>query len=251
MLRLKVPRLRNPNIVFRLTNSAAEVERAEKLVLENYMGVGLWSDSKELTENNFLHSSRRTCFVAVEGDRLLATASIVTDSVGGLPADKFQPHVMKRIRGLGDRLAEVSALAVDSHTSQSREIVLFLFSFITQFSFFYAGLDRFTISTTEKHARFYKSVFGFQTLTEPAEHYYVNVKGQLLTVNLLQARIGLAETYGVESEVVNSEAVDFYHFLFNTVYEFFRFPVDVQLRRRRDRDWLREARLFLQMPIAV
>lgn len=250
MLRLKVPKLKNPNVVFRLAASIEEIENADQLVLKNYMGVGLWSDNNELVQNKHLRAPLRTCLVAMDSEHMLATVSIVKDSSYGLPADKFQPHAMKRIRAWGDHLAEVSALAVDRCANQCSEIILFLFAYLTQYSFFYSDIDRFIISTTEKHARFYRSVFGFQVFSEPTQHYYVKVKGQLLTVHLLCDRIALAKNYGIDPVSRKPGAYEFYDFLLTTNHKCFRFPERHLMRRQRDHDWLARARC-VQMPIAV
>lgn len=242
MIRLRVPKLRDEGVVFRVAGDAGEVSAANRLVLESYLAAGLWVDDREIERNYYLHSSERTCFVAYQGTRLLATASIVQDSPNGLPSDKFKPALMRKIRTGSPRLAEVTALAVEPRSSASRELVLFLYAFLYQYSFFYAGLDRFVVSSTEKHARFYESVFGFERLSTAEQHYYVRVKGELLTVDLLRSRLASAETYGIERELEECGSDTFYHFLYTKPHPSFCFPEKRWLRRSRQRDWLVAAR---------
>ncbi len=250
MLHLKVPKLKNPNIVFRVTTNPEQIKQANNLVLHNYFDVGLWADSDEFAHNLYIHSPARTCFVAMDGDHVIATASTVRDGVIGLPADKFQPLAIDKLRSLDERMAEITALAVDHDSNHDRGLILFLYAFIFQYNFFYAGIDRLVASTTERHARFYESIFGFHRLSAAAEYYYVKLKVQLLTIHLICDRLALAQRYQIEREHARPCPNNFYHFLLTQEHDCFEYPDPGLMRRARNIDWLLRARHF-GMALAV
>lgn len=247
--RVKVPQIKNPNIVVRLAETPQEVEAANELVCANYLEVGLWENEEEFRSNKFCQSEARVTFVMVEGSRVIGTVSVIKDTQNGLPADTFQPELMRQLRRTGDRLAEISALAVEKSADQQRALVLFLYKLMYQYSFYYLGIDRFIATTTPKHAAFYQSICGFHALSAPADYYYVKLGVQLLTAHLIRDRLTLAEAYGLEREL---DAVErsFYHFLLIDDHPSVRFPDKKLMRRSREIDWLAQARL-MDMPIAV
>jgi hypothetical protein len=247
--RIKVPQVKNPNIVFRLAETEKEVEAANQLVCANYLDVGLWENEEEFRQNKFCQSDARVTFVMVEGSRVIGTVSVIKDTQNGLPADTFQPEAMRQLRRSGDRLAEISALAVEKSVDQPRALVLFLFKLMYQYSFYYLGIDRFIATTTPKHAVFYQLICGFHVLSAPADYYYVKLGVQLLTAHLVRDRLPLAEAYGLQRELDAAER-SFYHFLLVDDHPSLRFPNKKLMRRSRDIDWLAQARL-MDMPMAV
>lgn len=247
--RVKVPHIQNPNIVVRLAETVAEVNAANELVCANYLDVGLWENEEEFRNNKFCQSDARVTFVMMDQSRVIGTVSVIRDTVNGLPADSFQPELMRQLRKSGDRLAELSALAVEKSADQPRTLVLFLYKFMYQYSFYYLGIDRFVATTTPRHAAFYQAICGFKALSAPADYYYVKLGVQLLTAHLIKDRLALADAYGVESELAASER-SFYHFLLIDDHPSLRFPDKKLMRRSRDIDWLAQARL-MEMPMAV
>jgi hypothetical protein len=248
--RIKVPHLKNSDIVIRLANSNEEIRAANELIVGNYLNIGLWADEQEFLQSKFHHSAARNVFVAVDHGKIVGTVSIVKDSENGLPADSFQPAAMKHLRAQGDRMAEVTALAIDKSASQDRALILFLYKFLYQYSFYYAGIDRFVASTTPRHAQFYETIFGFQHLSDPASYYYVRLDVQLLTVHLVRDRIQMAECYDVDNESTNDGERNFYHFLLIDKHPMLCFPERERMRRPRSVDWLMHAQ-HMNLPIAV
>jgi hypothetical protein len=243
--RVRVPQIKNPNIVVRLAETEEEVEAANRLVCANYLDVGLWEDEGEFRRSKYHHSAARMVFVMLDGDRIIGTVSIIKDSHNGLPADAFQPHLMSRLRASGERLAEVTALAVDKSEEQQRSLVLFLYKFLYQYSFYYAGIDRFVATVTPKHAFFYESICCFEKLSNSTNYYYVKLDVQLLTLPLVKAHQAFSERYEAGEDREN-----FYRFMLVTEHPALKFPDRTLLQRSRDYDWLGHARQ-LDMPIAA
>lgn len=248
---LKIPLLANRQITIKVTTHQNEIADANQLVCCNYVASGIWTDEQTFLDNKIVHSSRRTVFVAMEDTTVIGTISIVLDSERGLPADQFQPDTMQNLRDRGDFMGEASALAIDpSWRTREPALILFLYKYLYQYAFFYAGVDRLIATCTPKHARFYETVFGFQRISSPASYSYVKVSAQLLTVHLVEDRVPMATRYGVQREQRGGETRDFYHFLLVDEHPALHFPDKKFMKRPRDKDWLAEAKR-IAMPIAV
>src|SRR5438128_559382 len=89
---VRVPQLTD-SIVIRPAETSDEIARANRLVYNNYVAEGYWDDdAKQLHDNKWLNSNSRDVFVAIHGTRLVGTVSLIHDSAGGLPSDRFQPR---------------------------------------------------------------------------------------------------------------------------------------------------------------
>lgn len=243
--RIRAPELSNGNITIRLARNSEEIAAANAIVYQSYIEKGYWEDDESaLKQNKYFNSAARKVFVVADEDRVVGSASIILDSKEGVPADMFQPSAMRRFRATGDRLAEVSALAVDKDVKAPRNLILFLFKFVYQYSFYYAGIDRFVVVSTPKHAFFYEKVCLFSRVAQSQVYNYVNVEAQLLTLNLLQAHQLYTDKYGAPEQ-----AETFYRFLLVDDHPSLRFPATPMVRTRNT-DWLAHAKM-LQMPIAV
>lgn len=243
--RIRAPELSNENIIIRLAESSQEIDAANEIVYQSYIEKGYWQDDRAvLQQNKYFNSPARVVFVVMDQDRVVGSASIIKDSKDRLPSDMFQPVTMQRLRATGDRIAEVSALAVDKSVEAPRNLIMFLFKYVYQYSFYYAGIDRFVVVSTPRHAIFYEKVCLFERLAWKQVYNYVSVEAQLLTVNLVHAHKLFTEKYGPPEQPQS-----FYRFLLVDDHPSLRFP-SMPMSRSRTADWLAEASL-LDMPVAV
>ena len=244
--RLKAPKFSNTSVVIRAAENKEEIEAANRLVFANYVDKGYWDSGQDaLQQNKYLHSPRRTAFVALDAGSVIGTASIIFDSNCGLPADHFRPELMRRLRSAGDRIAEVSALAVDRAYAQQRDVVLFLFKFVYQYSFYYAGVDRFVVVCTPRHAVFYETFCRFQKIAPTGRYDYVGVEAQLLTVHL----VNMHKRFVDADETALTDPNSFYRFLLVDDHPSLRFP-EKKPQRLREINWAKQAEL-MDLPIAV
>ncbi|HEY8555411.1 MAG TPA: GNAT family N-acetyltransferase [Burkholderiales bacterium] len=234
---LKVPKLASDKVVVRLTTDPEEIHAANELVCGNYINEGYWDTKEPFLNNPHMYSPMRTVFVAEQDGRILGTASIVQDSERGLPADKFQPQIMRQLRTGQRNIAEVSALAVDKDYGDRAALVLYLFKYVYQYSFYYAGIDYFVVVPTVRHAPFYQRICGFEPLSSGGQYSYVksNVRAQLLGADLLQLHKYFYDRYDDGAGGDN-----FYRFLLVDGHSSLRFP-DVPPLRPRHADWVRLA----------
>ena len=247
---LKAPRLKDSNVIIRLARDKTEIAEANRLVCNNYIEEGYWDTDEPFRKNKHMHSETRTVFVAEKLGQIIGTASIVKDSRDGLPADKAYQSTLRRFRNQGERLAEVSSLAVDkNYSGQHKNLVIFLFKYLYQYSFYYAHLDRFVVAAVARHVPFYKSVYRFEQLTGETSNSYVkdDVRLVLLTLPLLKAHKLYFEQY--EASIADIRE-SYYRFMLVDEHPNLQFPDKGQMLRRREIDWVAQATLQ-ELPIAV
>jgi hypothetical protein len=238
--RATTPSLNNPNIVIRVARNPQEIAEANALVCRNYIDEGYWDDDHLFRTNPHMYSPMRTVFVIACQDQLLGTASIVSDSPDGLPVDKAHAASIEKFRVLGQRLAEVSALAIRRDCQQQRTLVLFLFKFLYQYSFYYARIDRFLIATNPRHALFYRSVYCFDDLPGGENYSYAkpHVQLMLLTLPLLEAHKRFFDRY---ETCAAKDGEGFYRFMLVNEHPSLKFPDRRLMHRHRSVDWVAQA----------
>ncbi|HEX7045808.1 MAG TPA: hypothetical protein VF203_14475 [Burkholderiales bacterium] len=234
MASFRIPRLPGSDVVVRLAASEEEIEQANRLVFRNYVADGFWeNDETILRTNKFLHSPARTPVVVLEDGQLVGTMSIIEDSPIGLPSDSTQGPLLRRLRSTSRRIAEVSAFAMNRSRCSHRKLVLFLMSYVLQYSFYYAGLDRLVASCKPEHATFYESVLCFSKVSDLTYYDYSHACGYLITLHLLEAHHLLWQKY--PPDPVTGESL--YPFLMCDPQPCHRFPA-ARLSRARTTNWL-------------
>ena len=246
---LKAPRLKDPNIVIRLARNNGEVAEANQLVCNNYIQEGYWDSDEPFYKNHHMHSELRIVFVAEANGRIVGTGSLVKDSRDGLPVDKSYGDVIRKFRQQGERIAEVSALAIDKNYGEQRNLIIFLFKYIYQYAFYYAHIDRFLIAIIARHAPFYRSVYRFEEIPNKAKYEYVKPEFApvLLTLPLVKAHKIYYERYEAG---IPDKSESYYRFMLVDEHPNLQFPDKEQMVRRREIDWVAEAALR-ELPIAV
>lgn len=231
---MRVPTLANPDLVIRPAQHQSEIDAANALVFRNYVAQGYWEDDKRnLTDNKWLHSPERHVFVALVQDAVVGTVSLVFDSANGLPSDSFQPTWLNYFRKRGDRLAEVSALAVAKDGPRLKNLPLFLMKYYMQYSFYYSHADRLVKACRPNHAEFYADVLRFEKLGELRYNTYAHVPARFLSLDLWDAHRVLYEHY----ERGADPCTNLYRFFLVDEHPCVRFP-DRRPSRPRGRDWV-------------
>jgi len=232
--RAKVPTLSNRNVLIRVATDPKEIRQANWLVFRNYVADGFWeNDETQIETNPFLHTPSRTVFVVLEDGKLVGTMSIIEDSPTGLPSDGTQLALMGQLRSRADRLAEVSAFAMDRSTGSRRKLVLFLMSYVLQYSFYHAGIDRFVASCKPGHADFYESMLCFSKVSDLTYYDYSHACGYLVSLNLIEAHLLLSQKYAVDPATGKS----LYRFLLCEPQPCHQFSSSFPTKRSRELDW--------------
>ena len=232
--RIHVPGPLKESIRIRLAESSGEIEAANRLVFRNYVKDGFWEDDEnQLRNNRFLNSPHRSTFVAMQDRMLVGTLSIIADSPSGLPSDKTQTQPMQILRSADQPMAEISAFAMDHASCSSKSAFLFLISYMFQYSFYYAGIDRLVASCKPAHADFYESNLCFSKVTDLTYYDYSRASGYLISLDLLDAHRLFSERYPIRQ--MGDQGV--YRFLLRDPQLCHQFPA-VALKRRRNIDWV-------------
>lgn len=231
------PIFHNSDVVVRVATSADEVQHANKLVFQNYVQDGFWeNDERQLHTNKFLSTPEREVFIALEGEHLVGTISIIKDSSMGLPSDGTQSALMQKLRAAGDKLAEVSAFSMDRSRTAHRRLACLLMSYMYQYSFYHAGIDRFVVSCKPAHANFYESVLCFSKLSDLTYYQHSQTSGYLLTLNLLEAH----RLFSIKYPLGSATRKNPYRFYLCDPQPGHRFPRGA-LARPRTVDWLKQS----------
>ena len=156
-----------------LATTRAVFEDACRLVHDEYVARGYMTRDASGTRigwHQTLPSTR--VYVARDAGRVIATISLVPDSVHGLPCDALYPWELAAMRARGERIAEVAALAIDpGYRSTGRETVRALIHAVA------AAARSFTtlcITVNPRHARFYETRLGFESFGPVRSYAAVN-----------------------------------------------------------------------------
>jgi len=237
-----VPQLASSGIIVRLARCSVEVDRANRLVWQNYIEEGYWDDERPFLANRHMFLPARIVVVVEDQGNIIGTASLVRDSREKLPLDQYQAKVIKQLRQSGDTLAEVSALALNKNHKERGTLIFFLFKYLYQYAFHYAGIDRFVIATNSSHAAFYRRVCCFEKLEWDGDYEYVKAsqKSELLTLHLLKAHRAFYERY----EQRSTDLDNFYRFMLVNSHSCLRFPSNSRMPRSRGVNWLEQSYLM-------
>ncbi|WP_164103309.1 N-acyl amino acid synthase FeeM domain-containing protein [Candidatus Laterigemmans baculatus] len=164
-------------IELRIARSQEELEHAFRLVHHSYVRAGLASPNAHgmrLTKFHLLPTTQ--VMLAKKAGSPIATASLVLDREGGLPADEIYRQEIDQLRCRGLRLGEVGSLA-DCRESVTRFIHMFrrLTTLIAQVGEA-QGCNALIATTHPKHARFYIRQLGFEQFGDPRECPHVQGK---------------------------------------------------------------------------
>ena len=178
----------------KIASNRDEFEQAFSLVADRYRSRGYTSaiaGPYRFTPHHALPGT--VTFIAKEGDRVVATLSLVADNnTIGLPMESIYSEEIERLRAEGRVLGEVTCLAEDG--LNPREF-LRVFSALVRLMFQYhvrRGGDTWVITVNPRHRSYYTKVLGFVPLgpcrsyssvgDHPAEAFYVDADQMLESV---------------------------------------------------------------------
>lgn len=168
------------DIAFKIAETREELDGAFSLIQKEYERkklVGRNSTGLRLTKYNLLPTT--TVFIAkdLKTNQVIGTISLILDSSFGLPIDNFAS--LGELRKYGDRIAEVSSLAVEEEwVKKGSTIFLALAGICTNYSANVLGC-RYNVYAIDKRAMpFYEDVLLCSKLATHKDDYsYVNSPG--------------------------------------------------------------------------
>ena len=154
-------------LVYRMARSRKDRHGAFQLVYNSYVRSGLGVPNRhEMRVTPFQLNSGSQIFVAVLGEKVVSTVTLVSDSEMGLPMEFMFAAEIGTLRAQGRRIAEVSCLA-DRRQEPRRFLDTFseLTRLMAQFAR-YEGIQNLLVSVHPRHARFYTRYLGFQPISD-------------------------------------------------------------------------------------
>lgn len=171
-----------------LVVSPAERDASFRLVHEQYVDRG-YAERDRSGRRLLLHHAlpTTTIFRVTAAARVVATVSLVPDSVLGLPMDGLYAVELRPLRAAGRRLAEVSALAAAPGTGPVT--IAHLMSWLVLYAERLGRVDDLCVTVHPRHLRFYERL-GFSRLGPVRE--YAAVNGAPAVALRLDVRVALA-----------------------------------------------------------
>jgi hypothetical protein len=154
------------DICVKIASTAEEWEQAFHLVSERYKDMGyvhFGAQGMHFTPYHVLPATET--FVAKEGDRVVATVSLIPDNqILGLPMEEIYGEEISHLRRAGHRLSEISCLAnTDFAVREFLPVFLQLCRLMLQYGES-VGSDDWVISVNPRHVGFYKKFWGFEPI---------------------------------------------------------------------------------------
>jgi hypothetical protein len=154
-------------VTFKIADSQFERISAFRLVYEAYVRAGLMRPNAfklRVMPHHLLPTT--ATFVALRGERVIATVTLVGDGRLGLPLERVYGPEVDAMRQPDTWLGEVSALASAPTEADSKcDVVIGLMRLMAQFSRRH-GLEHLLVAVHPRHARLYRRAMGFQPLGE-------------------------------------------------------------------------------------
>jgi hypothetical protein len=188
---VRVPRI-GREIQVKIATERHEFKQAFEILAANYRARGYEAPGEKPYRFTAYHALPGTItVVAVEGDRVVATFSLVPDnSLLGFPMESIYGPEIERLRRDGYRPAEVISLADQGLSAREFVQVLKTMMKLGIHHGLRHGVDSWIISVNPRHSGFYRKVLGFQMLG--AQRSYPTVQNHpaeahLLTVDSLES----------------------------------------------------------------
>lgn len=217
----KIPKNVPKNLVFKIAETTEELEAAFKLLHDSYVEVGLMKpdvSGMRVTPYHALPSS--TTLIGKMDDEVVATVTIVRDGPMGLPCDNFVD--LDHLRRGGDRIAEISALAIKR--GHRGKLLFHLLKFMYESCVNYLGVNHLiaTLTADSKSYELYESILFFKPIDCRTETNYAFANFR----PVIAEHLNLQEAFDLFKEKYSGNKLerDLFHFFTKESFTFNLFP---------------------------
>lgn len=165
------------HVEVRFARTAEEYQQAFQTVYEAYAAVGFFESGNNPAARAAralfypqVALSTSTVVVALVGGRVVGTASLIRDSAMGLAADSLLGASKTRITGQGERVAELSMLAIAPTHRRGGEVLFTLLRYVAMLSMERERLDLAVCTTNVSLADALAGLMLFHPITKPFLH---------------------------------------------------------------------------------
>jgi hypothetical protein len=185
-------------ITFKVAENADEIEQAFRIIHDGFVERKLMDENEsKLRITKYFALPTTTVIVCKYHDEVVATCSVIQDTMFGLPTDEYRDLDQFRKKNL--KLVEVSGLAIaKSWRNRKGKLMIPLSKYMWEYVHYCLRADAIVISTAAFAKDFYRGLFLFQPLDEDKVVSVDSVKNsktvsQILFLKPFLAR--LEETY--------------------------------------------------------
>lgn len=201
---VKIPNELPENLIFKIAETKEELEAAFVMLHDAYVGVGLLGmpDPNRIRVTAYHALPSSTTLIGKAGDEVIATLTIIRDSPMGLAADSYVD--LSELRKGGDRIAEISALAIKKE--YRGKVLLNLMKFMYESCVNYLGVNHIValLSKKSKGHELYESILFFEPFREQKQHINVSLNStplRAMHLNLETAYSRFEEHYAGRSRL--------------------------------------------------
>lgn len=206
----------------RIAKTKEELEAAFRLLHDNYVRSGFMNPHESgmrLTPYHLLPST--TTLIACLGDEVVGTVSLVRSGSFGTPLEAV--YDISSFHKRGERIAEVSSLAISSSYSGHHGKILFpLLNYLYSYCKNCFGVDYLAIAVNPAWWDFYRHILLFEELQNAKVTNYSFVNGAPAVGGILNLRTAperYRAVYGTKREEQN-----LFRFLGDTILPYARYP---------------------------
>lgn len=153
----------------RAAQTWADLEEAYCLVHRAFRAEGLpETGPAKIRINPFSRLPDARTFTVARENRLIGVLTVLPDSALGLPSDELYHSELKALRDSGEKLCEVSGLAVESEDKRLARVArLLLFRTAYRYALRAFQAGDICVLAPKHHEKYYRRLFMFQRLGEP------------------------------------------------------------------------------------
>lgn len=158
-----------------IARSEGDLESAYRLLHDCYVANKLMNPHPSgLRCNLYTFLPHSTVIVAKYGGKTVGTVSLIRDSIWGLPSDKDYLAENNRLRREGNKLVEVSALAVSkAFRGSGNAVSLLLMKYLYNYTFRFLNSDCLVCTVHPRAEDFYKALWHFDRNGKVVRYQFV------------------------------------------------------------------------------
>lgn len=219
------------DVTFKLAESFCEREQAFRILQDAYQRRGLVNHVPTGLKISFYSMLPTTAvFIAVRGEEVLATMSLIEDSPLGLPMEEIYSGAIHKLRSGGGRVAEVGALAAVPR-ARGKGFSLMLFNLMYRWASSRRAIENLVIAVHPRVSSFYRTVLLFEPLGGLRRYGTLrNAPAVALRLNLKEGptRYRRAYAYGCQTCQTDpagpASGLNLYHFFVVDEYHNLQMP---------------------------
>jgi hypothetical protein len=172
-------------LTFKIADEVDELEQAFRIIHDGFVERHLMDQNDEkLRINKYFALPTTSVIVCKYKDEVIATASVIQDTMFGLPTDEYRD--LDQFRKKNMKLVEVSGLAIaKSWRKKQGQLMIPISKYMWEYVHWCLKADAIVISTAAYAKDFYRGLFLFEPLDQDKVVSFDSVKGSKTVSQIL------------------------------------------------------------------